>query len=415
MLVVLSFLFFQPFLANYRTPVAGITSSPEQTPVHQYLAHFGVFAAVIAIALGVWAYRALRTVRVGDIATSATYERRMSRQTLVAMVFGVSLSIAFLSLFLVTSGQPLVAVLLPVFAMVAWLAVREAMRQRADGGIRLFILSLIGLGLGLSMGVDIVILEGDIVRMNTVFKFYLHVWVLFAIATAFLTWQLVFVYWQPLLRRARVPAPRLPRLAVRGALAAFGLLFLGALLYPLFATPVRLDDRFAGSHSTGLDGAAYAETAIYNDEHGPIELAHDFEGIEWMRENVEGTPAIVEGRAELYRWGGRFSIYTGLPAVLGWDWHQTQQRGDLAYMVQQRMIEQDSFYNTTDVDTALDFLAKYDVGYVIVGQLERYYYGANGIAKFETGLDGALRPVFENETLTIYEVVGSRLSALGYQ
>jgi uncharacterized membrane protein len=123
----------------------------------------------------------------------------------------------------------------------------------------------------------------------------------------------------------------------------------------------------------------------------------------------------VEGRAELYRWGGRFSIYTGLPAVLGWDWHQTQQRGDLAYMVQQRMIEQDSFYNTTDVDTALDFLAKYDVGYVIVGQLERYYYGANGIAKFETGLDGALRPVFENETLTIYEVVGSRLSALGYE
>jgi YYY domain-containing protein len=411
LLVVLSFVFFQPFLANYRTPVAGITSSPEQTPIHQYLAHFGVFAAVIVAALAVWAYRGLRTLRVGDIASSRRHERRKTRQTVIALLFGGSLAIGFVSLMLATSGQPLVAALLPVFAIVVCLTIREVALRRPDGGIRLFVLSLIGLGLGLSMGVDVIILEGDIVRMNTVFKFYLHVWVLFALASAFLGWQLIFVYWRPLLSRQHSHTLRFPRLAVRGAMTGFAVLLLGALLYPLFATPVRLNDRFAGSISTGLDGAAYAETTTYDDPHGPIVLAQDFEGIDWMRHNVQGTPAIVEGRTDLYRWGGRFSIYTGLPTVIGWDWHQTQQRGNLAYMVQLRMVEVDSFYNTTDTTAAMGFLDTYDVRYVIVGQLERYYYGAEGIAKFETGLDNALEIVFQNESLTIYEVLPDRLRA----
>jgi uncharacterized membrane protein len=188
------------------------------------------------------------------------------------------------------------------------------------------------------------------------------------------------------------------------------MLLLGALLYPVFATPPRLDDRFAGSNSTGLDGTAYAEVATYGDQHGPIVLAQDLDGIEWMRHNVEGTPAIVEGRADLYRWGGRFSIYTGLPTVIGWDWHQTQQRGDLAYMVQQRVIDLETFYNTTDADAAMRFLDKYDVAYVILGQLERYYYSPAGLAKLDAGLNGALQPVFKNETLTIFEVQTARLA-----
>ena len=410
LLVALSFLLFQPFLANYRTPVAGITSSPEQTPVHQYLAHFGLFAAVIATALFVWGYRAVKAFKPGNAASSRPPEARISRGAAIAMLCGGAIAVAILSLILAASGQPLVAALLPVFTAVVALTVREIALRRPDGGIRLFVLSLIGLGLGLSMGVDVVILEGDIVRMNTVFKFYLHVWVLFALASAFLVWQLVFVYWRPLFSAARPPAPRVPRLVTQAALGGLVLLLLGTTLYPIFATPVRLDDRFAGSTSTGLDGTAYAETSTYDDEHGPIDLAQDFEGIEWLRHNVEGTPTIVEGRADIYRWGGRFSIYTGLPAVIGWDWHQTQQRGDLAYMVQQRMIDVEGFYNTSDTSAALRFLATYDVRYVMVGQLERYYYSPGGLAKFESGLNGVLEVVFENGTLTIYQVLPEQLA-----
>jgi uncharacterized membrane protein len=250
------------------------------------------------------------------------------------------------------------------------------------------------------MGVDIVTLQGDIVRMNTVFKFYLHIWVVFALATSFAVWQLLFVVWRPSFSAVARP---LPRLVATGGIAALALLLLGAVIYPALATPVRLDDRFAGLPRT-LDGEAYMQTAVYRDEHGLIQLAYDYEGIEWLRDNVQGTPTIVEGRTPLYRWGARFSIYTGLPAVLGWDWHQVQQRGPQGYMVGERANEIDEFYGQDTAAEARAFLRKYRVSYVILGQVERLYYPAEGLRKLQSGLNGVLEVAFQNEQLTIYRV-----------
>jgi uncharacterized membrane protein len=192
-------------------------------------------------------------------------------------------------------------------------------------------------------------------------------------------------------------------IAIAGSLGLAALLA-GALIYPLFATPSRLDDRFA-ERPRSLDGIEFMRGTVYDvDSHGPIDLSYDYEGIQWLRDNVEGTPAIVEGRSDLYRWGGRFSIYTGLPAVVGWDWHQRQQRGELARLVEQRNEQVDAFYSDADAGQALRLIRQYGVEYVIVGRLERLYYPQTGLAKFETGLGGALEVAFENEELTIYRV-----------
>jgi uncharacterized membrane protein len=250
------------------------------------------------------------------------------------------------------------------------------------------------------MGVDLVTLQGDIVRMNTVFKFYLHAWVVFALAASFVAWQFVFVVWSPGFSAVARP---LPKLAAGCGATALALLLIGALIYPVMATPVRADDRFAGLPPT-LDGMEYMKTAVYNDEHGPIRLSYDYEGILWMRDNVQGTPIIVEGRSPLYRWGSRFAIYTGLPAVLGWDWHQVQQRGKYGYMVGERATEIDEFYGESSTLEAQAFLRKYRVSYVILGRLERLYYPSAALRKFQNGLGGVLEVAYQNEELTIYRV-----------
>ena len=92
-----------------------------------------------------------------------------------------------------------------------------------------------------------------------------------------------------------------------------------------------------------------------------------------MQENVSGSPVIVEANSRnLYRWYSRFTIYTGLPGVVGWEWHQQQQRAlNPPEWVTRRVTEIDQFYLGTDGGVASDFLNRYNVKYIIVGQLEQ--------------------------------------------
>jgi YYY domain-containing protein len=414
LLVGLSFLLYYPFLANYHQPVSGLIAAPETTPLHQYLAHFGVFLAAIAAWL---LYQLIRSVRSdpggvvvrrgrkgGPAEAWRTYEGLPSLSQLwvsaMLTVTGVAIALAFLY---AVRGDTVIAAMIPVLAVVTYLALRELGSRRPDAGVRLFVLAMLGLAFGLSLSVDLVTIKGDIQRMNTVFKFYLHIWMLLGMVAAFAAWYLLFVAWSPSLPRAtREPLRLLPR-HVGGA--GLILLVLAGFIYPLMATPVRLNERFVKTPRT-LDGMAYMQSAVYGDAKGPIALKPDYDGIQWLRQNVEGTPTIVEGHIpELYRWGARFSIYTGLPTVLGWDWHQKQQRGQFGGPIIDRRAQQvREFYSNPDAAQAIRFLSQYDVRYVIVGQLEALYFDQAGLAKFAAGLDGTLEVAYQNANLTIYRV-----------
>ncbi len=114
-----------------------------------------------------------------------------------------------------------------------------------------------------------------------------------------------------------------------------------------------------------------------------------------MQDNVKGSPTIIEGttRGDLYRWGNRFSIYTGLPSVIGWQWHQRQQRAALdERIVYDRDADLVDFYNTTDIGLALELIRRYDARYIVLGDLEQVYYDERGFGKFEKMVqDGYLR------------------------
>jgi hypothetical protein len=151
---------------------------------------------------------------------------------------------------------------------------------------------------------------------------------------------------------------------------------MGAALYPATAAPAKVRDRMATDAPHSLDGMAFMPYAEYYDLGGSFSLRDDYEAIRWMQDHIHGSPVIIEANVPEYRWGSRFTIYTGLPGVLGWNWHQRQQRvATKTDDAGQRALEINDFYLSRSVDEARAFIDRYDVRYVIVGYLEKLYYG----------------------------------------
>jgi len=187
------------------------------------------------------------------------------------------------------------------------------------------------------------------------------------------------------------------------------LLLACASLYPPLAASAKIRDRFDPELGPGLDGWAYMSTARYHDWAGPeYDLAWDLQAIYWLLDNVQGSPTIVEGHVPEYRWGARYSINTGLPTILGWNWHQRQQRASAGdQQVWDRVEDVTAIYSAThSIPAVMDLLHDYQVRYIIVGPLERVYYPEAGLDKFdEMVAQGLLEVAYANEQVTVYRVL----------
>ncbi|MEJ2750838.1 MAG: hypothetical protein P8183_23465, partial [Anaerolineae bacterium] len=95
------------------------------------------------------------------------------------------------------------------------------------------------------------------------------------------------------------------------------------------------------------------------------------------------------------------------PAIVGWDWHERQQRAVMpGTLVSSRINDINELYNTININDALAILDKYNVGYIYVGQLEWVYYAPQGLLKFDQMVDaGYLEEVYRNDGTSIYRVV----------
>jgi YYY domain-containing protein len=276
-----------------------------------------------------------------------------------------------------------------VFLACAAAAVAVAFWRRADRALHA---ALIGVALFATLIPEMVTLQGDIGRMNTVFKFYLQAWVMLA------TMGAVALGWL-----ARRQVRRGVPLLVRSAwYAVAAILVVAAVSYPLLASQAKLGARFAPLPPS-IDGMAYMDVAQYSDRDRDLNLPGDAQAIRWLRQNVTGSPVILEGRSPLYRWGSRVSIYTGLPTVLGWDWHQTQQRSAYANLIQERVNDVQLAYDSARPTDALDVIHKYGIKWVYVGGLESAYYSPAGLQKLATMPE--LRLAYDADGVRIYEVM----------
>ncbi|NJM08622.1 hypothetical protein HC891_24185 [Candidatus Gracilibacteria bacterium] len=259
--------------------------------------------------------------------------------------------------------------------------------------------------IGLLVLVEIVVVTGDVGRMNTVFKFGLHSWILFALMGA------VAVPWlmQRALSRLRFGLQFQPTNGAYGALVLLLALLRGGPqhVYPLTATPARLADRWNPAAPRSLDGAAFMATissATGGPEHA---LDEDAAAIDWLQRNVPGTPIILEAHRPSYQWAGRIATYTGLPTLLGWEWHQIQQREVVnarpAIANRQNAIQ--TIYSTPDPQAALDLIHDYGIEYVYVGGAERAAYDTTGLSKFTVLVtSGALEEAFSQGQTQIFRV-----------
>jgi uncharacterized membrane protein len=108
----------------------------------------------------------------------------------------------------------------------------------------------------------------------------------------------------------------------------------------------------------------------------------------------------------LYRWYTRFTINTGLPGVVGWEWHEQQQRAvNPPDWVTKRITDIDQFYITVDTDTTKQFMNLYGVRYIVLGQLEQVTYPGPGLDKFAAFNNILWNEVYRDANTIIYEVI----------
>ncbi|HEU4324747.1 MAG TPA: DUF2298 domain-containing protein [Roseiflexaceae bacterium] len=385
-LVGLATLLFLPFTSSFATEYASFELwTGTRTPGHEFLQ-----------ITGLWLFLLFGAVLV----LHRRVNRNATRTTVLIVVATALMVVLPLAL-----NMPALFPLVPLFGAAAGLLVNLMTRDYEQPDAPLVSLpSLLPAlwalaALGLTLLTEVLVTKGDIGRMNTVFKFGMQSWVLFALCSA-----AAFVW---LWERARTWHPA-AMLAWRGAAA---LLVLAALVYPATATPARLSDRYDLSIAPTLDGTAFMRSANSNwaENDKRFTFAEDADALDWIRQNIPGTPVVLEAQTEGYRWGGRVSIYTGLPTVLGWPWHETQQRSvaQVEQVLQNRKNLIQQLYNDPLAPNTLARLQSYGVEYVYVGQLERALYSAEGLAKFDQMVSqGQLQLVYAQGETRIYRVAG---------
>ncbi len=406
---LLSVLAFLPFHNNYHPFPTGIVAAKWQTPLLNFLGIHGLFLFIVGsflVYVGwtpvVMSVRGLfrRLVRasggsmVDEPAESGPKKSGAGPWT--ALAGGVAL---LLFVYTAVTGFWTAAVIVLFIAALLWSVRRILTAERETAPYVVFPLALALLALLVAFGVEFIRVQDDIGRMNTLFKHYLAVWTLLAMASAFLLWRLAS---QAGLSLRGLKSPWRWRTVW---MAAVLLLFVSTMIYPVLGTWHRIGDRFLTDDRT-LDGAAYMENAVHWEKDQLLVLNWDYQAIRELQDKVQGSPVILEAWTPQYRWGARYSIYTGLPAVMGWGWHQEQQRMEYRETVVERVSHVDEIYTTSNSQRALDLMERYDVKYIIVGQLEEVYYPASGLEKFAHYEEQGLTEVwYENPEVKVYRAL----------
>jgi YYY domain-containing protein len=298
---------------------------------------------------------------------------------------------------------------------------------------------------------------GDMSRMNTVFKFYMVVWILFALVIA-----------SGLHRVLSRPAGEIPALPARGVRKSAkkvrveppawvtvwepqnrGKLFAGAagllvlwmvcnyyqvntewpwltlvLFAGLMAVPwlyAAQPKRWAWVWSACLITtvgvvALYPPLSLYNRMRLCSEFKHptlngeayldrmnpqDAKALAWINENITRTDVVLEapGPQGYNCFDTRVAIFTGQPTLIGWIGEEEQMRYNNE-LTGARVRDAAQIFGTPDILYAKTLMEKYRVAYVYVGGNEKKAFPLTGLEKFRNFMD----VVYDLDGVAIYKV-----------
>jgi YYY domain-containing protein len=271
---------------------------------------------------------------------------------------------------------PLLALLLPIIVIsfgLVWLEPRRTERNIA--------LVLVGVGALIGLAVEIVFLRDNFqMRMNTLFKFYFQIWILWALPAAYAMWRVLYAALGDRAEEAearrmgyytQTSAGRVAGTVGSSILAVFfAFLVLTGSLYLYYAAAAR---QGVGSGPVrGLDGSTYWQSIS----------AGDYDVMKWLKAEGRGNQIVMEGSAAEYDYAGRMSSFSGVPTLIGWDvshenlWRTNQpdataQIGERRRVVNSIYQGQDPNGGTLTAARLLELLNQYGVDYVTVGSVER--------------------------------------------
>ena len=192
------------------------------------------------------------------------------------------------------------------------------------------------------------IYENGNARANTMFKLTYQAYIMFGMTMVYVIFRQLFVNRRKILK-------------------AVGVIGLALLLWTCGYFGKSVNSWFGQvldpSQYKGLNATAFLET----------DYAEDVGAIRWLKENIEGSPVVLEANGDSYSEYERVSAMTGLPTVMGWYVHEWLWRNDVADL-NAKADEIETIYTSTNAAEVQMLVEKYDISYIFVGSCEREKY-----------------------------------------
>ena len=300
-----------------------------------------------------------QAVEILVIATVVILPFTLNFETMVQGV-GIARHHSLFHQLLVLWGLPVILTLAYVVALLA-----EKLRKKENRSFTgllssisvpdLFVVIMGLCAIGLIMIPELVyvrdIYEKNSARANTMLKLTYQAYIMFGMTMIYGIFRMLFVFRKKILK----------------GIAVVGLTFFvwtcgyfGNSVQAWFGTV------WDPSAYKGLNATAFLET----------DFPEDAKGIRWLKDNIKGSPVVLEANGDSYTDYERVSAMTGLPTVLGWYVHEWLWRNDVADL-NLKSEEIQNIYTSTDEEQVKELLEKYDISYIFIGSCEREKYGSD--------------------------------------